>query len=99
MTRVRVVRDKTTRMGKGFGYVEFRSMGAVKDATTKSEQLTLDGRPLRIRTATLYGKNTKGQTKTYMGDPSKRKGTAKPNFKKKGKGTKTFGKKKNLVKL
>lgn len=108
VTRVRCVRDPATRMGKGFGYVEFRSLGAVKDAVTKSEQLTLDGRQLRIKKAALYGKNNAGGRNKFAGDPAgKRKkkggnsGGAPFNKKKSGKGPKKFGGggKKNLVKL
>ena len=61
-------------MGKGFGYVEFRSAGAVKEAVGQSEQLTLNGRPLRIKRATLYGKNNDGKINNkFMGDAGKRK--------------------------
>lgn len=104
VTRVRCVRDKATRMGKGFGYVEFRSAGAVREAVGKSEEITLGGRQLRIKKAALYGKNSGGQNQNkFMGDPAgkrKKMNGASP-FMKGGKGPKKFGKggKKNMVKL
>jgi len=79
VSRVRCIRDPATRMGKGFGYVEFRSAGAVKEAVGQSEQLTLNGRPLRIKRATLYGKNHDGKINNkFMGDAGKRRKMKKP---------------------
>ena len=102
------MRDKATRMGKGFGYVEFRSLGAVKDAVSKTEKLSLDGRQLRIKRAALYGKSS-GDKAKFMGDSAgnkRRKRKEKRNskgapFKTGGMAPKKFGKggRKNMVKL
>ncbi len=44
---MRVVRDKATNLGKGFGYVMFRDKGAVK-AAVALDGLKLRGRKLRV---------------------------------------------------
>lgn len=100
VSRVRVVRDRTSGMGKGFGYVEFKSMGAVMAAVKQNEQLMSGGRPLRIKRALHEGGGHPGpkQRKAFQGDPGKRKTkNNKGKFANKKKGKKSY--KKDSVKL
>ena len=48
MTSVRVVRDKTTGIGKGFAYVLFTDTSGVLFACQQSGNIELDGRKLRV---------------------------------------------------
>lgn len=51
IANVRVIRDSTTRIGKGFGYILFQSTGSANLAL-KMDGAELKGRPLRISRAT-----------------------------------------------
>ncbi|KAI0986665.1 hypothetical protein GJ496_005405 [Pomphorhynchus laevis] len=47
---IRIIRDRYTGMGKGFGYVEFATTAGV-DLSLRAHDITVDGRTLRIQPA------------------------------------------------
>jgi len=98
VTGVRVIRDRASRMGKGFGYVEFRSMGAVVSACKQSNHLMLKNRPLRIQKASIkFAAGTIKVQKRFMGDSGRKLNRNKKNFK--NNTQKNSSKKKDVIKL
>ncbi|KPI93657.1 RNA-binding protein 34 [Papilio xuthus] len=66
---VRIIRDKKTSAGKGFGYVNFKSKDAVELALALSEEeLTIKNRILRVKRCTQTNTKQKPQQENRWGN-------------------------------
>ncbi|CAG5020858.1 unnamed protein product [Parnassius apollo] len=66
---VRIIRDKRTNAGKGFGYVNFKSKDAVELALALSEEdLTIKNRILRVKRCTQNTQKQKPQQDNRRGN-------------------------------
>lgn len=73
LTSVRIIRDKGTNIGKGFGYVMFESLQAVEDALQKNDCEFL-GRKIRI-TRCKKSLSNKSKTSEIPGANNKNSGS------------------------